>query len=79
MELKIIYFASLRDDTKKMQETFNTNASSVNGLYEELNDLYNFKIDKDHLKVALNEEYKNFDTKLTDGDTVVFIPPVSGG
>jgi molybdopterin synthase sulfur carrier subunit len=28
---------------------------------------------------AVNREYADFDTPLTDGDEVVFIPPVSGG
>ncbi len=33
----------------------------------------------DHIKVAVNEEYRPLDYKLSAGDEVVFIPPVSGG
>ena len=32
-----------------------------------------------HLVVAVNEEYARWDRLLADGDTVVFVPPVSGG
>ena len=31
------------------------------------------------LAVAVNREYAAFDQRLTAGDEVVFIPPVSGG
>ena len=31
------------------------------------------------LAVAINEEYGSWETVLTDGDEVTFIPPVSGG
>jgi len=30
-------------------------------------------------KVAVNDEMSNFDAMLSDGDTVLFFPPVSGG
>lgn len=32
-----------------------------------------------HLVVAVNEEYAEWGRHLADGDTVVFVPPVSGG
>jgi len=28
---------------------------------------------------AVNEEYAKFETRLSDGDEVAFLPPVSGG
>lgn len=31
------------------------------------------------LAAAINRKYARFDTPLSDGDEVVFIPPVSGG
>jgi len=30
-------------------------------------------------KVAINDEMSGFDAILSDGDTVLFFPPVSGG
>ncbi len=32
-----------------------------------------------HCRYAVNEEYANLDTRLTEGGTVAFIPPMSGG
>jgi len=32
-----------------------------------------------NLAAAVNRRYTRFDTPLSDGDEVVFIPPVSGG
>jgi molybdopterin converting factor subunit 1 len=31
------------------------------------------------ISCAVNEQYAKFDTPLTDGDEVAFLPPVSGG
>jgi molybdopterin converting factor subunit 1 len=31
------------------------------------------------ISCAVNEEYAPFDRRLTDGDEVAFLPPVSGG
>ena len=37
------------------------------------------KLDDVSLRVAINKNYVNEDTKLKDGDEVAFIPPVQGG
>lgn len=34
---------------------------------------------KGSVRVAVNLEYASFDTKLSEGDELSFIPPVSGG
>ena len=79
MQINILYFASLRDKTGKSQELINTKARTINELYDELSQRYEFNIDRNHLRVAKNEEYVPFETPLTHLDTIVFIPPVAGG
>lgn len=79
MKVKVLYFASLRDNTQIPEETIETNAKTIDELYFELNEKYNFSIKKDHLRAAQNEEYVNFNSTLTELDTIVFIPPVAGG
>ena len=79
MQINVLYFASLRDSAKISSELVQTKAKTVDELFEFLNDKYSFEIDKDLLKVAVNEEYKSFNTPLTNNDTIVFIPPVAGG
>jgi len=79
MKISIIYFASLKDQSHKSNEQVQTDAKTVDDLFEELNKVYTFKIPKKNLRVAINEEYKDFSTILNENDTVVFIPPVAGG
>ena len=79
MQIKIIYFASLRDAAKKSEETIETAAITVEDLFENLHKKYSFDIQKSHLRVAINEEYQDFTTKINPNDTIVFIPPVAGG
>jgi molybdopterin converting factor subunit 1 len=79
MKIKVLYFASLRDDTQTPEETIETAAVTIDELYTELNTKYQFNLDKDHLRVAQNEEYVNFNSSLAQRDTIVFIPPVAGG
>ncbi|MDG1462804.1 MAG: MoaD/ThiS family protein, partial [Gammaproteobacteria bacterium] len=33
----------------------------------------------ENFKVAVNDEFSSWDASLSDGDHVVFIPPVAGG
>ena len=79
MQINIMYFASLRDSTNKSIETITTTAKTVDELYDFLDQQYSFSIDKKNLRVAVNEEYKDFKYQLSNLDTIVFIPPVAGG
>ena len=79
MQINVMYFASLRDSSKISNETIKTEVETVEELFNFLNNKYSFDIDKSLLKVAINEEYKSFDTKIAHNDTIVFIPPVAGG
>lgn len=79
MQINIIYFASLKDKVGLSEEKIETQSQTVDELYEELDQKYHFPLEKDYLRVAVNEEYKSFDTLLNNNDTIVFIPPVAGG
>ena len=79
MQIKVMYFAALRDSANKSEEIITTELKTIDDLFESLNLKYSFKVSKDQLRVAVNEEYKPFSTTLTENDTIVFIPPVAGG
>lgn len=79
MQIKVIYFASLRDATQKTEETINTDAKTIDELFDSLNSSYSFTLKKSDLRVAINEEYKDFSSEINLNDTIVFIPPVAGG
>jgi molybdopterin converting factor subunit 1 len=79
MTIKILYFAILQDQRGLSDETLEVEAQTVRQLYEWLKQKYTFSLDADALRVSVNQTFASWDTKLCDGDEVVFIPPVSGG
>lgn len=79
MQLQINYFAWLRERAGREAETVDTNASTPAQLWTELDARHGFDTERRHLRVAVNDAFSSWDVPLTDGDRVVFIPPVSGG
>jgi molybdopterin converting factor subunit 1 len=79
IQLKILYFAVLREERGLSEETFETRAENPAQLFAELVDRYGIAFPRDRLKVAINDEFTSWETPLRNGDTVVFIPPVAGG
>ena len=75
----IQYYALLREERGLSQETILTEARSVQDLYLELKREFNFRLNVDILRVAINNEFKSWQTPLQNNDRVVFIPPVAGG
>jgi len=79
MKIKVLYFASLQESANKPNEDMQTDCKTAKELYIELKDKYNFELEVDDLKVAINETYSDFDSELKDGDIIAFIPPIAGG
>jgi len=79
IHLKIQYFASLREERGLSEETLRTQAENPAQLFQELAERHGITFPMDRLKVAINNEFASWKTHLSDGDTVVFIPPVAGG
>ena len=78
MRVRIDYFAVMRERAGRAHETLDTNAATPRELYRELCRRRGLP-SKKGLKVAVNDEFRNWDCALADGDRVVFIPPVAGG
>jgi molybdopterin-guanine dinucleotide biosynthesis protein A len=79
MQLKIQYFALMREQSGRSEETLETGAGTPADLYEELKERYGFTLPREQLKVAVNSEFAAWSHPLVAGDAVVFIPPVAGG
>jgi len=75
----IQYFAVLREQAGRGSEAIQTVAANPEGLYEELRLLRGLSVPRSMLRVAVNEEFSDWQRPLEDGDRVVFIPPVAGG
>ena len=76
--ITIEYFALLREHAGKSSEQRPTAAATAGDLFTELTQAYAFP-ELSSVKVAVNDEFSNWDTELQEGDSVVFIPPVAGG
>ena len=76
--IRIEYFAVLREHVGRAQEELSTTAATVAELYAELDQRYAFPA-LGRVKVAVNDEFRDWTAPLQDGDFVVFIPPVAGG
>jgi molybdopterin converting factor subunit 1 len=79
MKLTVIYFAQLKDRSGRSSEEVELTGSTASDLYHSLDGRYHFGLERDHLRVAINEEYADWNSTLKDGDSVSFIPPVAGG
>lgn len=78
-ELRVQYFALLREQAGRRDESIATRAATPRELYAELSARHGFSLGPEHLKVAVNTEFSDWSRPLAAGDTVVFIPPVAGG
>ena len=78
MRVRVDYFAILRERAGRAHETLSTRAATPRELYRELAPRRDLPAETG-LKVAVNDEFRPWDSALADGDRVVFIPPVAGG
>ena len=79
MKVHVEYFALFREQAGRAEETVETGAADPGQLYAELAERHGLTIEPARLKVAVNDRFVGWDVALTDGDRVVFIPPVAGG
>ena len=77
--LKVRYFAILREQRGLTAETITTEVADAQTLYTQLAQTHNFTLPVDRLRAAINGEFAPWPAPLSDGDDVVFIPPVAGG
>ncbi|GIW21401.1 MAG: molybdopterin synthase sulfur carrier subunit [Candidatus Sericytochromatia bacterium] len=78
-KITLKYFAKLKDDIGKSSETLEIEAKTLSDVYDFISNKYSLSLSKEFLKVALNDEFSDWDTEIEDSDTIVFIPPVAGG
>lgn len=78
--INILYFASLADEANCHEEKVTVpKSTSLNELYAQLNQKYNFSREPSELKVSINDYFAKWSDAINDGDNVVFITPVAGG
>lgn len=78
-QITLEYFALLRDEAGFADEQIETEAGNPAALYNELAKRHGFSLPPSRLRVAINTAFASWNSPLSSGDHVVFIPPVSGG
>ncbi|QCE35048.1 MoaD/ThiS family protein [Acetobacteraceae bacterium] len=79
MKIRVEYFAHLKELAGKSGENLEMPDSGLKGLYESLKDRYRFPMPISDIRAAVNDEFVPWDHPVKENDTVVFIPPVTGG
>lgn len=74
---KILFFAHLRDTVGQESIEYNAKGITVSDLKQQISEKYDLKVD--NVMVSVNEEFATDDDIIQDGETIAFIPPVSGG
>ncbi|MBR9825357.1 MAG: MoaD/ThiS family protein [Alphaproteobacteria bacterium] len=79
--LHIRYFASLRDQMGRTEESLETTASTPKALIAELQarDRQAELLGEPFVRIIINDEIAELESPLSPGDTVAFCPPFSGG
>lgn len=77
--IRVQYFAILREQAGRRDESVETAARTPDELFRELSNRHHFTLQPAMLKVAVNAEFRDWSHPLASGDVVVFIPPVAGG
>ncbi|MDG2229630.1 MAG: MoaD/ThiS family protein [Gammaproteobacteria bacterium] len=79
INIKVIYFAVLRDLAKKKEELLSVDSGTTpQSLYDMLQEKYSFP-DQNTYKVAINDNFTEWNEPLDQQDIIVFMPPVTGG
>ncbi len=79
MRVRLLYFASLRDAAGMGEETVRTPAQNLRALYAQLKVRHGFQMPIEHLRVAVDGAFADWNDGVCEGSEIAFIPPVSGG
>ena len=76
---EIKYYAALREKAGRNAETLETAATTPAAVYDELRARHGFGLNREAVRVAVNDEFADWNQTLREGDELVFIPPGAGG
>ncbi|WP_096435761.1 molybdopterin converting factor subunit 1 [Alteribacter populi] len=77
--IEVLFFAELEEKAGTRRLTVEKNELTIEALRTHLVEMNSQLTGVKNAMAAVNEEYAEEATVVRDGDTVAFIPPVSGG
>ncbi len=78
-EITVEYFAKLSQEAATDSEILRTSAATLAGLWEELRLKHHFSLDLPHIKPAIDNEFADWTSPLSNLQTIAFMPPFAGG
>lgn len=78
-QVKVKYFAIFREAVGQESETLDTSAETVAELFSERARQHSGLQHYDAALVAINDEVATWDSGFSNGDEILFFPPVAGG
>lgn len=78
-KLEILFFGKLKESWNTNKINIESNCNDIESLYTELLKQASDIPHKASIKVAINDEFVNWDSSIKDNDTIAFLPPASGG
>ncbi len=80
MNITVKYFASLREQLGKSEETLTlSDEISIAEVWQNVSGSISENIESENILMTINMEYVKSDALVKTGDEVAFFPPVTGG
>lgn len=77
--ITILFFGKLKETWQTSELQWQTHSHDVEGIYAEILEKANEVPHKASIKTAINDEFVEWNHPISDGDTLAFLPPASGG
>jgi len=78
-KIDVKWFAAYREATGAAVESIETSAGTVADLFGEMTQTHTDLASFRGALVAINDEMTHWDAGFSDGDEILFFPPVAGG
>ncbi|WP_147803602.1 molybdopterin converting factor subunit 1 [Alkalicoccus halolimnae] len=77
--IKVLFFAGMQEAAGTSEMTWDRETVTVEEVRKHVQEVYPQLVQAGVVPVAVNEEFAGEEDPVQAGDTVAFIPPVSGG
>ena len=77
--ITVCYFAMFREHAGVAEETLSLDVDTAADVFEQTRERHGSAEPNGHCKVAVNDRLADWETPVSDGDTVLLFPPVAGG
>ena len=75
----VLYFGLLAERRGLAEEKVSSDAGTTAALYAELDAAHGLGLKTENFRVAVNDEFAAWDQEIIGGESIAFLPPMSGG